>query len=243
MSGGISAVINIAENDVFFSLSAKCLYENVDKNIEILNELLTKNDFIKNSTERIKTKIESLNLEAKNSFMFKGHMAALNRSLSKINTRSKYYDMCMNCGIAYSLFLSDLVKEYKNNHDKVNMYLDNLYKKIINFDNAFVDILVDKENENDIKNKLSKLIEKNSNNQKVEIKKYDGLDFDKYKRTKNKEAFIVSGDVNFVSRAGIYSKKLYNGYLSVLSVILNREYLWNNIRVLRSLTRYAYVLI
>ena len=232
VSGGISAVINIAENDIMFSLSVKCLYENVDKNIEILNELLTKNDFIKNSTERIKNKIDSLNLEAKNSFMFKGHMAALNRSLSKINTRCKYYDMCMNCGIAYNLFLSDLVKEYKNNQDKVNLYLDNLYKKIINFDNAFVDILVDKENENDIKNKLSKLIEKNSNNKKVEIKKYDGLDFDKYMRTKNKEAFIVSGDVNFVSRAGIYDKKLYNGYLSVLSVILNREYLWNNIRVL-----------
>ena len=232
VSGGISANIAVGENNISFIISAKCLYENIDKNLELVRDVLFKNDFIKTSTDRIRTKIESLNLEDKNSFMFKGHMAAINRAFANVSKKNKYSDICMDYSIGHNLFISDLIKEYKENPDKVNAYLEKLYKKIINFDKMFVDILIDEKNESDIKNKISKFIADNKNTEKTEISNYDNLDFNKYKRKDNKEAFIVSGDVNFVARVGTFDTNLYNGYISVLNIILNREYLWDNIRVL-----------
>ena len=50
-------------------------------------------------------------------------------------------------------------------------------------------------------------------------------------KNKNSKAFITKADVNFISRAGKFNIKLFNGAHSELRVMLSYDYLWTNIRV------------
>lgn len=232
VSGGITTTIEVYENKSYFTMTAKFLNDKFDENLELMNSLLYENDFSNKSKDRIKSIIETLFIEAKNNFMFKGHMTAINRSLSKLSKRHRILDIILSYGIAYNKFINKLNDVYNDNSDKINEYIDNLYKKIINKDNLIVDALVDYENFDELKNKLDVFIKNLKNNDYNNLSVNDLFEFDKYERKDSKEAYIVSGDVNFVARGGTYEKNMYDGHLTVLSTILNREYLWNNIRVL-----------
>ena len=232
VSGGITTTIEVYENKSYFTITAKFLNDKLDENLELINNLLYENDFSNKSKDRIKSIIETLFIEAKNNFMFKGHMTAINRSLSKLSKRHRILDIILSYGIAYNKFINKLNDVYNDNSNRINEYLDNLYKKIINKDNLIVDALVDYENFDELKNKLDVFIKNLKNNDYNNLSVNDLFEFDKYGRKDSKEAYIVSGDVNFVARGGTYEKNMYDGHLTVLSTILNREYLWNNIRVL-----------
>ncbi|MCQ2609988.1 MAG: hypothetical protein MJ151_04285, partial [Lachnospiraceae bacterium] len=59
----------------------------------------------------------------------------------------------------------------------------------------------------------------------------DIMNFDAYKRKFTMEAFVVSTNVNFVSRACKIDENLYNGHLHVLNNIIDYDYLHEKIRV------------
>ena len=46
------------------------------------------------------------------------------------------------------------------------------------------------------------------------------------------EGFKTSSKVNYVARCGSFDAEAYTGALEVLKVIMNYEYLWQNLRVI-----------
>lgn len=199
-------------------VSTKVFSEKSDRAIELIEEILLRSNF--EDEKRIKELINMINSRLEMGLFDNAHALMINRVLSHYRDFYKYNELTN--GIDYLLFIRDLIENPKNlDLDK----LASVYKKIFNKNNLIVNLTSDFTEEERLFTSLENFTAKLDN------KIYPKADLNFEKEIIN-EGFKTSSDVQYVSlgkdlRDFDYS---FSGKISVLSSILSKNYLYNEVR-------------
>lgn len=229
-TGGIDSVAVVygdceaekSEGKLTFQISAKALYEKQAFAFQMIREILMESSF--DDDKRMKEIIAQLKSRMQMSLTSSGHVAAINRGLSCISYEKYYSDHIS--GIAFYKFIEELDKNYEQRKEECREKLRAVMKQVFCPENLLVSYTSDEEGYVQIPDLVTGLTEQLYKNMSVKQKQLPVL-------SKKKEGFMTSSQVQYVARTGNYKDAGfdYNGCLKILSVIMNYEYLWTNIRV------------
>ena len=229
VTGGISPVINLysSVNDpgdytLTVELKAKVLYDNLEKALELMEEILLTSDF--SDTKRLyeimgegKSRMQAQMTDA-------GHLVAAGRAASYSSPAAAAGDAVS--GISFYRLVSDIEANFEEKKDKLTKTLDVLSHMIFRSENLMVDFVGDEK----ALARLEKPIERlKAGLYSMDVEKKCYLPA----TGRKKEGFMTSAQVQYVCRAGNFRKKglPYRGDLKVLKVMMGYEYLWVNVRV------------
>jgi len=220
-SGGISVSTDSfpvqykANNSrLVLSVGAKVLYDRIGFAFDTMNEMLFESRLT--DVKRIRDIIAEVRSRVKDNILDAGHQTALNRAGSAFSIDRWFNDQTR--GIAFYRMLESCDPE------ELSQKIIEISHRIFTKDNLLVHVVCDEQGYGIVKQHLN-------------VRCYEVSASDEYTvrlPEKNKEAFTSAGMVNYVARFGNYIDHgyKYTGALNVLRVILNYDYLWNNIRVL-----------
>ena len=229
MTGGMAAVNNAYANvddlnqyQLTLEIKTKVLYENIGKAMELMQEILMTSDF--SDTKRLYEIIAEGKSRMQGQMMSAGHNVAVNRALSYGSVSGQVSELIS--GIPFYRFSTELTDDFEGKKEDLVNALQTLAKMIFRKENLMVDFIGTEEGlakvEADVAAFASGLydcpVEKGVLN--IEV-------------SKKNEAFMTSGQVQYVCRAGNFRRKglPYTGALRMLKVMMGYDYLWNNIRV------------
>ncbi len=227
-TGGIgftTGVINKKAKDsyaVHFIVNAKMLDANVDKGMELVEEILftSKLDDKKRLKEIIAETVSGL----KNDLVSSGHQTAGGRAISYISPIGVVKELTE--GIDYYNFLDDLDKHFEEKADALIESLKTVLGEVLRRGGLLVSYTSDKDPKEMLEKSISHLSKRLSSR----------LDFDREKAIEPKvlnEGYKTASQVQYVATAGNFMEKglRYNGGLAVLQSIFSYDYLWINVRV------------
>ena len=226
-TGGMSAVNNTyAKMDnpddfiLTLELKTKVLYENIDKALMLMQEMILSSDFTD------KTRMREIILEGKSRMQGQmisgGHSVAVNRAMSYGSALGEVSELISGipfyrliCSLAESFDAEDLA-------EKMNTLAHFIFRK----ENLMVDFIGTKEGYELLEKCVPAFADSLYTDQVV--KQVNNITV-----SKKNEGFMTSGQVQYVCRAGNFKKKglPYTGALRILKVMLGYEYLWTNVRV------------
>lgn len=205
-----------------FTISGKALYEQLPKLFDLMSETAFKSKF--EDTKRLREVIEQIKSRLAMYFAGNGHSAAALRAAAYYSEASFYKDKVN--GIAFYDFIKELAENFDSRKEEI---IGSLYEAghcIFRKENLLIDMTAAKEG--------FRLMDK-------ECLKLDKLLFCMPVQTgkiafvpkQANEAFMTPGMVQFNAAAGNFIDKgfKYHGALQILKVIMNYDYLWNEIRV------------
>ncbi len=214
-----SAVVYTTPNGIkpFYEINTSILTENVEKGLELVNEIITQTVFA--DKERIK---QLLTADLNNSMMMgmnAGHVMALNRVYSYFSQGGVISDL--TSGIGHLDFLKELCAEF--NFEKIQATLESICKKIFTKDNFTVCVTGSQNEKDAVEQHVSKLNLFEKQQPTLEIPQ---------PQAKN-EGFGCPSLVQYVATGANYRDLGFNdsGALAVASNILRSGYLWNTLRV------------
>lgn len=229
LTGGMSAVSNAYENinneedcKVTIEIKTKVLYQNIDKAIALIKEILLASDYC--DTKRLYEILAEGKSRMQASMSSAGHNVAVGRALSYTRTPGVINEVLS--GISFYRLTADIEEHFSEKQEELVGNLKILAAMIFRSENLMVDFVGEEEGYQYLANSIEDL--KNSlYTEKVEKGSY------RPEVVKKNEGFMTSGQVQYVCRAGNFKKKglPYKGYLKVLKVMMGYEYLWMNIRV------------
>ena len=229
VSGGLETVTNIYTKAddydsaiVTFEFKAKVLFENLNKVIPFINELIF--DTIFDDKKRMKEILSEIKSRMQSQLVGAGHSVAANRAMSyfsKVNSISDSLN-----GLAFYQLVSSLEENFDAKYEEIITAFEKLTHIIFRKENLLVDITSMKEGIDLLEKEIPSFANGLYDNE-IEVGSFEPV-----LKVKN-EAFKTSGQVQYVCRAGnFYNKGLaYTGALKVLKVIMGYEYLWTQVRV------------
>lgn len=211
-----------SQGNLTFQISVKALYEKQEFALKMIKEILMESSF--EDDKRMKEIIAQLKSRLQMSLTSSGHVAAITRGLSGISYE-KYYSENIS-GIAYYKFIEDLDKNYEQRKAECKEKLREVMRQVFSAGNLLISYTSDEKGYEQIPALLKQFASGLYPDREKKEKKLPQLH-------KNKEGFMTSSQVQYVARVGNYKDAgfAYNGCLKILSVIMNYEYLWSNIRV------------
>ncbi len=228
-TGGISGGITIYEDvdkskgyRVMYKVSTKVLYDNMQKGFDLLEEILVHTDVT--DEKRLYDIIAESKSRMQSQLMSASHSVAAMRAMA-------YFDECaaltdLMSGIPFYRLLEKIEKNFEEEKFELIEKLQLLMKMIFRPENVIVSYTSPLDSEAGIRETFATFKAK-LHTEPVE----------KYSRvvpvTKANEGFQTSAQVQYVCRAGDFSRNglKYTGALKVLRVIMGYDYLWNNVRV------------
>ena len=228
-TGGIVPVVNtyIDARDLnrytaTFEVKAKVLYENLEQAFSLVEEMVMHSKY--DDTKRLLELVSELKSQKQASMMSAGHSLAAVRALSYQSKTAAVSDMIS--GIPYYRMLEELEKDFDNQREAVVENLKKLAVCLFRPENLMVDYTAQSEGLVGIE----AMIEKFRDNLYTET-----ITAQTYQPTpvKKNEGFMSSSQVQYVCRAGNFTKKglSYHGALRVLRVMMGYDYLWTQVRV------------
>lgn len=222
-SGGIrSQVLCLNTYDKKPKIYLQFKYSALNKNIKLVHDLLTDiiNNTIFTDSKKLGERLKEIKLNLEMGISDRGHSFALLRASSYCDENSANLDAIS--GIGYFDFLTKIDKNYQSEYDILLSRLQEVSHKILSKKRFILGYLGDK----------SRFLE-NKNIFDSYFNTLNDYDIAKNKAQLNKlnEGIKTQYDVNFVARAGHYTKA-FNGSMLVLSNALNLDYLWQKVRVL-----------
>ena len=221
--------INNKNNKIILDMEihVKALYEKLEKAYDIIEEVILKTKF--DDTKRLKEILEELKLRINRRIVNGGDSSARLRAMSYYS--KAYFLREQTAGIAFYEFVKDIVDNFDDKKDYVAAMLKETMEKVFVKDNIILNYAGDEESFDKVKNYTVKL-KSNMFDKKNEYKEqFDGW---KFTPKQKNEAFITSGQVQYVAMAGNYNdfdgEYPYTGSFLVLGNIMRTKYLWNNIR-------------
>lgn len=221
-------VNDISDKIVFnMEVHVKALYEKLQKAYEIIQEVILTTEF--NDTKRLKELLEELKLRINKRIVSSGDSAARLRAMSYYS--KAYYIREQIAGIAFYDFVKEIVEHFDEKKEEVISMLEETVKTVFSKENMILNYAGD--SESFVKAKVYTMNLKDNMFDRTEEYKeqFDGWKF--IPEQKN-EAFITSGQVQYVTMAGnyndFYKEHSYSGSFFVLGNIMRNKYLWNNIR-------------
>ncbi len=228
-TGGITPATNIYRRvedasayQVTFDLATKVLCDKIPKAFTLMEEMLFTSDY---SDEKRLKEILAEGLSRMQSHMsYAGHSVAAGRALSYIGASGVVSELLS--GIELYRLYDRLEKNFEAEKAKLIQKLTELAQMIFRPENLMVDFTGTKEALEQVKEPLAQLVQK-LYTCPVEKGRYLPVP------EKKNEAYKTSGQVQYVCRAGNYSKEglVYTGALRALKVMMGYGYLWENVRV------------
>ena len=228
-TGGITTdltVFNVYENTTaykpVFVAEGKALFEKSDILVELMEEILFETDF--SDEKRLKEIIDQLSSRLSMYVLNNGHAAAALSATAYYNEAAYFKDMTGSIG--FYGFIRDIQEHFDERKADMIQKLDEVRTLIFRKENVLFDLTSNEEGFGHLKEGILSF-EKYFCTKPV---KKGHLDF---KPQQKNEGLITSGMVQFDAAAGNFMEKgfKYHGALHILKVIMNYDYLWNNIRV------------
>ncbi len=196
-----------------FAANAKVLYDRTGFAFDVINEILFESKL--NDKKRLKEIIAEVRSKTKENIVSSGHQVAMNRAGSACSPDRWFLDNIR--GIAFLRMLESC------DADALSDRLISICRKIFTTDNMLIDIVCDREGLDAVSGNMN-------------MRGYEGGQPDVFSlkpEHAKKELFTTAGMVNYVAGFGNYKTHGFDfsGAMLVLRILLNYDYLWNNIRV------------
>lgn len=231
--GGLAFDTGLYINDISgkivfdMEIHVKALHEKIQKAYEIIQEVILKTRF--DDTKRLKELLEELKLRINKRIVSGGDSAARLRAMSYYS--KAYYVREQIAGIAFYEFVKDIVEHFDDKKDEVVSMLKETMEKVFIKENMTLNYAGDGKSFERTKEYTINLKANMFDRTEEYREQFDGWEF--IPEQKN-EAFITSGQVQYVTMAGnyndFYREHSYSGCFFVLGNIMRNKYLWNNIR-------------
>ena len=229
-TGGIDSLLMVygecetekSEGKLTFQISAKALYEKQGFALGMIREILKESSFA--DDKRMKEIIAQVKSRLQMVLTSSGHVAAITRGLSGISYEQYYWENIR--GISYYKFIDELDKNYDERKEECKEKLREVMEQVFCPANLIVSYTSDEAGYAQMPQLLQDFVKELYPDIPRQDKELPVL-------TKSREGFMTSSQVQYVARIGNYKDDgfEYNGCLKILSVIMNYEYLWTNIRV------------
>ena len=229
VTGGMSAVnnnyVNIQDVNQYrltLEIKTKVLYENIDKAVELMQEILMTSDFT--DEKRLREIIAEGRSRTQGQMMSSGHAVALSRAGSYGSISGEIGELIS--GIPFYRLICELDEHFDTHKESLKEKLTTLAKMILRKENLLVDFVGTTEGYEKLEACAGGFAE-SLYSCPVEKKSFVPS------FSRKNEGFMTSGQVQYVCRSGNFRKKglEYTGALRALKVMMGYEYLWNNIRV------------
>lgn len=213
---------SLKDNDFFNTLgfSARILNKNIKEAFIIINEIF-KNTLFKDR-EKIKKFILEFLYKCELDILKDPKQYSIKRAKSYICEKSLYIENVE--GLEFYYWLKNLCKNIDENMEAIIENLLYIKNNIFNIKNIYFGIGCNSSIKNSIINNIERL-------EIFNVKKIKNIVL-KDKSTVKNEAFYVSLDVNYNTKAIFLDKEnfKYTGYLSLLQRIIQSDYMWYKIR-------------
>ncbi len=233
-TGGISSSTNIYRNanddtkwDVRYELSIKVLEPKLSRGMELVREILSGTDLsdgkrLHEILSRMKSRLEATMTSS-------GHAVSAMRSLSYFSVLGAFGDA--TAGVKLYRLVSELERNFDAREEQLKKRLRTLIEKIFVRDGLLVSETIEASKRDALEPELEKLCAILPEHRNEHRKQDTQLSFTFQKKN---EGFKDAAQIQYVSRSGNFKQAgySYSGALQILKVILNYEYLWQNIRVL-----------
>ncbi len=229
ITGGMAAVNNAyasIENPdsckVTLELKTKVFYDNLDKAIEMMGEIMLTSDFA--DTKRLYEILAEGKSRMQAQMMMGGHSVAAGRAMAYGSVSGVLGEELS--GVPFYRLLSSLEQNFEEEKKALVEKLQILAKMIFRKENLMVDFVGEEKAIERLNAPIEALKEKLYT---CPVEKAHYVP----KPEKRNEGMMTSGQVQYVCRAGNFRRKglPYKGTLRVLKVMMGYEYLWVNIRV------------
>lgn len=229
MTGGMAVVNGMYANvddlnkyQLTMEIRTKVLYENIDKALELMQEILMTSDLT--DGKRLYEIIAESKSRMQGQMMSAGHSVAVSRALSYGSVSGEVSETIS--GIPFYRLSADLTENFADRKDELVQALQTLAKLIFRKENLMIDFIGTEEGLEKVEAHAADFadalytcpVEKGALNVTV---------------SKKNEAFMTSAAVQYVCRAGNFRRHglPYTGALRMLKAVMGCDYLWNNIRV------------
>lgn len=205
-----------------FMISSKALEKNLTKMIQLLSEIITNTSF--SNVERLKNLVKEIRVKQKRFLLNNAHSIAVSKSISHFSSGSQIKEE--TSGIIYYYFLLQLEKDLEIQPEIVIENLKETLQFLFAKDNLFCVAGA----ENKAFEKIEKGLKDFSERLKDKKKKAFAEKFDFFVK---REAFTAPLKVQYNVQSADYKQLGYDycGAMQVAKTIINREYLWNEVRV------------
>lgn len=228
-TGGISAATNVygdVDNTdickVTLDLKTKVLYNNIDRAMELLQEIAMTSDFT--DEKRLMEIVAEGQSQLQAYMTSRGHSVAMNRALAYGSVSGAISETLS--GVPHFRLLSRIQGHFEEEKEALVKALQELAAVIFRRENLLVDYVGAQEGWEKTAAAAERLAQ-GLYTCPVETGDYCPAP------ERKQEGFMTAGQVLYVCRAGNFKKKglPYRGTLRFLKVMMEYEYLWTNIRV------------
>lgn len=225
ISSGFMLYDNVKEKNhyrIVFEMSTKVLYQNMQKGFELMEEILMHTDIT--DDKRLYEIIAETKSRMQSQLMTSSHTVAAMRAAGYFNEGAALTDMMG--GIPFYRLLEKIEKNFEEEKGKLVEILQEMMKRLFRPENMILDYTSPLEEEAGIRDCFAKLQERLYTEPVQKKERVVAV-------TKRNEGFQTSSQVQYVCRAGDFSRNglAFTGALKVLRVIMGYDYLWNNVRV------------
>ncbi|MGN0484291.1 MAG: insulinase family protein [Lachnospiraceae bacterium] len=227
-TGGIfstyDSFINVNDQSyrLYFEVQAKMLYDQIPVALPLMKEVICQSKFA--DKKRLREVVSEVKSRLQDGISSSGNKHAMIRAMSYFSETSKIDDSAL--GIGFYFFLKDLDENFDARYETVVQTLQSLVHRIFRKENLLISVTTRKEGYEILEQQIQTVTEHLFTDE-VEKKKLEIV------CEKANEGFKDASQIQYVAVAGDYLKKgfEFQPYLRILRVILNYDYLWNNIRV------------
>lgn len=210
----------------YFEVTAKVLYENMEKAMSFITETLFTSSL--SDKKRLKELVKEARSKMRIKMNSNAHSLAAGRALAYVSKNGQFTDELV--GWEYYLFLSDLEEHFEEREDELITILSAITASVFRKENMILSITCEEEAFKQFETCATQFILKVTENEKeAKLEKKTGLPDMK----PCNEGIKTAGQVQFVALAGncLGEGGSYTGALRVLKTIMAYDYLWGNIRV------------
>ena len=203
-------------------LRTKVLYENMDKAIALMQEIMMTTDFT--DEKRLKEILAEAKSRMQAQMMAGGHTVAAGRAMSYGSVSAMLSEELS--GVPFYRLVADCEGHFEERKAELVEKLQMLAKMIFRPENLMVDFVGDEAELKRLEAPLTAL------KQALYTDPVEKAVYRPQPKCLN-EGFMTAGQIQYVCRAGNFAKKglKYTGALRVLRVMMGYEYLWVNVRV------------
>ena len=228
-TGGTKMVFNVYTNakdmakvKPTFEARTKFLFNQKDKAVELLEEILIHADFT--DTKRLYEILAEYKSDMQATMQSAGHSLAAIRAMSYFSKSAAVTEQVN--GIPQYRLLEELTKNFEDHKEELVANLKELCQYLFRPENLLLDYTAPEEGYAGIEEAVDRLRKKLYTGE-IAKETYEPV------TEKKNEGFLTAGQVQYVCRAGNFIREglPYTGALRVLKVMMGYDYLWNQVRV------------
>ncbi len=235
INGGVAVYPYLKEDGrmtVMFELTVKVLEDHLPKAMELVQEILLQSDL--SDTKRLQEIFMQVKARLQTTLSSAGHVVAANRAMSR-SSRYAYYQDLLH-GIAYYQNVAILEERIRTQPQQVIAEMKALVEQVFVKNRLLISFTADTaayQKASPVIGAWSDTLPMGTAAQTAAV-----LSIDQQLSTEGVtpygEGFCDASQIQYVARAGNFARHgySYSGYLSILKMIMEYDYLWMNIRVL-----------